>query len=149
MDIQTPIIGLKHVDEKQHYVNDGADGVNSLKNSADDVSSGQLDHISPIDERNLTARLDFKVIPILGLLYLICFLDRTNIANARIAGMEKGLHFPKKGYNTALWIFYLPFVLAEIPLNMLMATGWIKPNFFLGVQTFLLGMFFLVLFHSY
>lgn len=110
-----------------------------MKNSTD-VASGQMDRLSPREDRKLTAKIDLKLMPILGLLYLICFLDRTNIANARIAGMEKGLHMPKKGYNTALWIFYLPFVLAEVPLNMLMSQNWIKPNLFLGTQTFLLGM---------
>jgi hypothetical protein len=91
-------------------------------------------------DRRLTTKLDFKVMPILGLLYLICFLDRTNIANARIAGLERGLHMPSNGFNTALWIFYIPFVLAEVPLNMIMTLPWVKPNIFLGVQCFLLGM---------
>lgn len=40
------------------------------------------------------------------------FLDRTNIANARIEGLVEGLDMPANGYNTALWIFYIPFILA-------------------------------------
>lgn len=61
-------------------------------------------------DRQLTNKIDLKVIPIMGLLYLVCFLDRTNIANARLAGLEKGLNMPSTGFNTALWIFYIPFV---------------------------------------
>lgn len=61
-------------------------------------------------DRRLTSKIDLKVIPVMGLLYLICFLDRTNIANARLAGLEKGLNMPSTGFNTALWIFYIPFV---------------------------------------
>lgn len=61
-------------------------------------------------DRRLTNRIDLKVIPIMGLLYLVCFLDRTNIANARLAGLEKGLNMPTNGFNTCLWIFYIPFV---------------------------------------
>jgi hypothetical protein len=81
----------------------------SFKSSAD-VSSVRYEIIvlDQREDRILTARLDLKVIPILGLLYLICFLGRTNIANVRIAGMESGLHMPPHGYNTALWTFYLP-----------------------------------------
>lgn len=67
-------------------------------------------HLSAKDDRKLTTKIDFKVIPIMGLLYLVCFLDRTNIANARLAGLEKGLSMPSTGFNTALWIFYIPFV---------------------------------------
>jgi len=106
-----------------------------------DASSGELEYI-PTDaktERMLTSKIDLKLIPILGLLYLICFLDRTNIANARLAGLERGLNMPSTGFNTALWVFYIPFVLAEVPLNMAMTLPWMKPNYFLGVQTFLLG----------
>jgi hypothetical protein len=78
-------------------------------------------------------------LPILGLPYLICFLDRTNIANARIQGLEDGLKMPSTGYNTALWNFYIPFVLAEAPSNMMMSLPWTTPNLWLGGQTFILG----------
>lgn len=96
---------------------------------------------SPKDDRLLTTKLDLRLIPILGLLYLICFLDRTNIANARLAGLEASLHMPTTGFNTCLWIFYIPFVLFEVPSNMLMSLNhrWMKPNVFLGVQCFILG----------
>jgi len=104
-------------------------------------SPGQTSLLAPTahQQRTLTNKIDLKVIPILGLLYLICFLDRTNIANARIAGLVTGLHMPSTGYNTALWIFYIPFVLAEVPSNMIMSLPWIKPNLWLGGQCFILG----------
>ncbi|KAM3080511.1 hypothetical protein ACMFMG_005458 [Clarireedia jacksonii] len=117
-----------------------------------DVSIGQLSaSLSPAEDRRLTMKLDIKLIPILGLLYLICFLDRTNIANAKIAGLEAGLDMPTNGYNTALWIFYIPFVLAEVPSNMIMSLPWIKPNVWLGAQTFILGLLAMCqgLTHSY
>lgn len=60
-------------------------GVASLRGSKEG-SSGEIEYIpdDPKAERILTAKIDMKVMPILGLLYLICFLDRTNIANARL-----------------------------------------------------------------
>jgi hypothetical protein len=76
------------------------------------TSSGQFEYVPPSvkEDRSLTWRLDIRIIPIFGLLYLICFLDRTNIANARLAGLEKALDFPSNGFNVALSIFYIPFV---------------------------------------
>jgi hypothetical protein len=108
---------------------------------AQSTSSGELEYVPDTieNERKLTWKLDFKVIPIFGLLYLICFLDRTNIANAKIGGLVDGLNLPPTGYNTALWIFYIPFVLAEVPSNMFMSLSWVRPNYFLGTQTFILG----------
>jgi MFS family permease len=47
---------------------------------------------------------------------------------------------PTNGYATAIWIFFVPFVLAEIPSNMIMSLPQIRPNLFLGVNMFLLGI---------
>jgi hypothetical protein len=40
-------------------------------------------------------------------LYLLSFLDRTNIGNARLAGMEKDLDMKGHDYNNALTIFFV------------------------------------------
>jgi hypothetical protein len=108
---------------------------------ATSTSSGEIEYTPPSSaaDRKLTTKLDFKVIPIFGLLYLICFLDRTNIANARLAGLEAALNMPTNGFNVALSIFYIPFVLFEVPSNWIMSRPWVKPNLFLGMQTFILG----------
>lgn len=90
-------------------------------------------------DKKLQWKRDLLLLPILGTMHMILFLDRTNIANARIEGLEAGLNMPPTGYSTALWIFYIPFILAEIPSNLILITGKIKPNLFLGGQMFLLG----------
>ncbi|KAH8646655.1 major facilitator superfamily domain-containing protein [Xylariales sp. PMI_506] len=114
----------------------------TMEKSSSDTQLGVAE-VLPLDpkaDRRLTTKIDFKVIPIMGMLYLICFLDRTNIANARLAGLEAGLDMPSTGYNTALWIFYIPFVLAEVPSNWIMGMRWNKPNLWLGGQMFILGI---------
>jgi hypothetical protein len=113
-------------------------------------------------KQTYTMKMDLRLIPILGCTYTILFLDRTNsklkdhfqtqlvnftmlttsraVANARIEGMEKSLHMPATGYNTALWIFYIPFVLVEVPSNMIMSLPRLKPNLFLGGNMLALGI---------
>lgn len=39
----------------------------------------------------LIRKIDWVLLPFLALLYLLSFLDRTNIGNARLAGLEKAL----------------------------------------------------------
>lgn len=90
-------------------------------------------------DKKLQWKRDLRLLPVLGTMYMLLFLDRTNIANARIEGLEAGLKMPPTGYSTALWIFYVPFVLAEVPSNLILISGKIKPNYFLGGQMFLLG----------
>lgn len=89
---------------------------------------------------NYLLKLDLSLIPILGCTYTILFLDRTNIANARIEGLEKGLNMPPNGYATCLWIFFIPFVLIEIPSNIIMSLPRVRPNVFLGINMIILGI---------
>ncbi|KAF2474570.1 high-affinity nicotinic acid transporter [Lindgomyces ingoldianus] len=70
--------------------------------------------------RRLRRKIDYCLIPFLALLYLLSFLDRSNIGNARLAGLEKDLKMEGLQYNNALAIFFPFYVLAEIPSNLMM-----------------------------
>ncbi|KAL5114261.1 hypothetical protein ACEQ8H_007870 [Pleosporales sp. CAS-2024a] len=81
-------------------------------------------------EKRLRTKVDFFVVPIMTLLYLMCFIDRTNIGNARLAGFEKDLKLKGYDYNTVLSVFYVSYILFEIPATMcckLMGPGWFLP----------------------
>ncbi|KAI1496214.1 major facilitator superfamily domain-containing protein [Biscogniauxia marginata] len=97
-------------------------------------------------DRTILWKRDLVLIPIMGVLYMLLFLDRTNIANARSLGigkpngLEESLNMPPNGYNVTLSIFYIPFVLAEIPANIILTLNKIRPGIFLGGQMFLLGI---------
>ncbi|GES63963.1 major facilitator superfamily transporter [Aspergillus terreus] len=70
--------------------------------------------------RKLIRKVDWVLIPWLALLYLLSFLDRTNIGNARLAGLEEDLGMSGLDYNVALAIFFPFYVAAEIPSNLMM-----------------------------
>ncbi|KAF2644260.1 putative nicotinamide mononucleotide transmembrane transporter protein [Massarina eburnea CBS 473.64] len=72
--------------------------------------------------RRLLRKMDLKLIPFLALLYLLSFLDRSNIGNARLAGLERDLHMNPKSlqYNNALAVFFPFYVFAELPSNLMM-----------------------------
>ncbi|KAH9023853.1 MFS general substrate transporter [Lactarius pseudohatsudake] len=79
--------------------------------------------IHPIDPkvvRKATLKIDFYLIPIIGMFYLLSFLDRSNIGNARIAGLTTSLHMSTKQFSIALTITYVPYILMELPMNLLM-----------------------------
>lgn len=63
----------------------------------------------------------------------LSFLDRTNIGNARLFGLEDDLKMPKKSlqYNTALAVFFPFYVAAEIPSNMMMKR--LRPSLWLTI----------------
>ncbi|VUC25711.1 unnamed protein product [Clonostachys rosea] len=57
---------------------------------------GQL---SEIDEKRTLRKIDLHVIPIVTVLYLLCFLDRGNIGNAKIEGLVDDLNMTGQEYN--------------------------------------------------
>lgn len=44
-----------------------------------------------ISEGALLRKIDFHLLPAVGILYLLSFLDRSNVANARIEGLASDL----------------------------------------------------------
>ncbi|KAK4179648.1 putative transporter [Triangularia setosa] len=74
-------------------------------------------HTTP---RRLTTKIDFHLVPFVIILYLMAFLDRVNIANARAFGLESDLGLSGTQFNTALTIFFVPYILFEIPSNILL-----------------------------
>ncbi|KAF5010738.1 hypothetical protein F66182_15425 [Fusarium sp. NRRL 66182] len=52
-------------------------------------------------ENKLLRKMDIRLIPMLALLYLLAFLDRGNIGNAKIEGMLTDLHMTGQQYSLA------------------------------------------------
>jgi MFS family permease len=71
-------------------------------------------------DRKLMWKVDLWLIPWLSLLYLLSFLDRTNIGNARLAGMEDDLDMVQGDYNVALTIFFVSYAFFEPITNGLL-----------------------------
>lgn len=49
--------------------------------------------------------MDVRLIPMLALLYLLSFLDRSNIGNAKIQGMQTDLKLTGPEYNLCATVF--------------------------------------------
>lgn len=75
--------------------------------------------IDPALERKLVRKLDFRVIPILWFLFLVSFFDRSNIGNAKIAGMTTELKMTGNDYNVAVTVFTVAYVAFGVPANLL------------------------------
>ncbi|KAM6501202.1 MFS general substrate transporter [Amanita muscaria] len=71
-------------------------------------------------EKNIVWKLDTRVMPLILIINLACFLDRVNIANAAIAGLTTDLNLHGVQLNTALSVFFIPYILVELPSNLVM-----------------------------
>ncbi|KUJ08327.1 putative allantoate permease [Mollisia scopiformis] len=73
-----------------------------------------------IDEHALVTRIDRRLLPMLFVIYVAAFLDRVNISNALTMSLPKDLKLVGVQKNIALTIFFIPYILFEIPSNILM-----------------------------
>jgi hypothetical protein len=75
----------------------------------EDIEKPDLgESIDPVAEKALLWKVDLHVVPPLLILFLLAFLDRVNIGNAKIQGMTKELHMVGQDYSIALFIFFIP-----------------------------------------
>jgi len=56
-------------------------------------------------------QIDFRLIPIMAVLYLLAHIDRGNIGNAKIEGMDTDLGLVGNQYNIASTIFFVPYII--------------------------------------
>ncbi|KAI0839942.1 putative MFS transporter [Hypoxylon sp. FL0890] len=96
-------------------------------------------------ERKLRNKIDLMIVPTVSLLYLFCFIDRSNIGNARLAGLEADLGMAGNDYNVLLSIFFISYIIFQIPSNLankMIGPGWFIPFISFGFGACSLGMAF-------
>ncbi|KAJ5793781.1 hypothetical protein N7457_000380 [Penicillium paradoxum] len=107
--------------------------------TVEDIKAGlALPDIDPAAEKRLLWKVDIHVVPILTFLFLLAFLDRINIGNARLQGLEKELGMEGHDYNIALFIFFIPYILFEVPSNMFLKK--LPPSWWLSGIIFCWGI---------
>ncbi|KAI3337114.1 MFS general substrate transporter [Xylariaceae sp. AK1471] len=117
------------------HVNNDASGTSLEKEKGDEVFTGNTYHPGLTDsdndeltvqcpshttERKIKTRIDWHILPFVSVMYLLAFLDRVNIANAKSFHLQKDLGLMNTEYNTALTIFFVPYVFFEVPSNILL-----------------------------
>lgn len=90
------------------------------QSSTDEVVEPTTEIIDPVEERKLLAKLDAVFVPIIMIVYLSCFLDRSNIGNVKVAGMPEDIGASTEEISTAVSIFYATYVLFEAPWSIAM-----------------------------
>ena len=71
-------------------------------------------------ERATLAKVTRRLLPFLFLLYVVCFLDRVNIGFAALQ-MNHDLGFSPAVYGFGAGVFFLGYVLFEVPSNLILA----------------------------
>ncbi len=94
-------------------------------------------YVDPVKEVKLLAKLNLAFTPVIMLVYLSCFLDRSNIGmrllssllavhftdfrpgNVKVGGLLTDIHTSEQQFSTAVSIFYATYVTFEVCKNFL------------------------------
>jgi MFS family permease len=95
------------------------DGAEPSKSIEDDIE-GQLEDVDPAAEARLVRKLDLFIVPVVMLLYLLSFLDRVNIGNARLYNLEEDLGLNSQQFQIAVSILFVTYILSELPSNLVL-----------------------------
>lgn len=90
--------------------------------------------LSPMIRVNYTNPL-LTVVPWLFGLWLLAFIDRSNIGNARIDGLATDLKLNGDTFNIALAVFYVPYIMVDVPSNLVLKyfqAGYYLPGLIIG-----------------
>ncbi|KIY00065.1 uncharacterized protein Z520_03750 [Fonsecaea multimorphosa CBS 102226] len=126
-------------------VQEMADVVHEEKSCPDGIDveqTGVKDELEqPYDEprmKKLVRRVDFRIVPLLSFMYLLNYLDRGNVGNAKVLNQETGddllqqTHMTPNGYAITLSLFSVAYTLFELPSNWIIKR-YVRPSVWLGV----------------
>ncbi|KAL9001946.1 MAG: hypothetical protein Q9188_005104 [Gyalolechia gomerana] len=66
-------------------------------------------------ERIALRKVDWHIVPMVFMYYMVSFLDRSNIGNGRLYGLEEDLGLKGDQFQTATSVFFATYVAVEVP----------------------------------
>ncbi|RDW61314.1 hypothetical protein BP5796_11206 [Coleophoma crateriformis] len=107
-------------------------------NVAASLNPSMIDYVEGSEEeKKLLKKIDLYLLPTIWLMYLLSYMDRTNIGNAKVAGMATDLNLDSNKYSITLVVFFVGYVIFEVPYNMILSR--IRPSIFLSTIMCLWG----------
>ena len=92
------------------------------ENSSGNMPTNVVLNMDPVRrqivEKSLKRKLDARC-SIFVLIYIMNYLDRNNIATARLGGLQEDLGISNTQYSTCLSILYVGYILMQVPSNIL------------------------------
>ncbi|KAK6438007.1 hypothetical protein LTR95_005795 [Oleoguttula sp. CCFEE 5521] len=101
-------------------------------------ASSELEASHGITEKHLMRKLDRHLLPGVCILYLLSFLDRSNVANAKLDGLTTSLGISGNEYLTGLTLFFVGYIIFEVIWNVILKR--IGPRIWLPLLTFIWGV---------
>lgn len=138
---------LDHEAQKHHNKNvtvildleESTSTSSSSKTSSSSPSNGESFPFTPQDQKRIIRQIDLRVVLLLGAMYAVSLIDRSQIGLAMISGMGTDLQLTVGArYNIINAVFFGPYVLFQLPSTVLLRK--IGPKRFLSGATLAWGL---------
>ncbi|KAJ5725378.1 uncharacterized protein N7483_006735 [Penicillium malachiteum] len=118
------------VDEKSVYI---------AKETGQDTAIGEFVeyHASPEEERRLLRKLDLFMIPVMGVCYMLQYMDKLAISQATLLNLRADLHLVGKDYTWCSAVFYFGYLAWSWPTSYLIVR--LPLGKYLAVSVFIWG----------
>lgn len=118
------------------------------KERVEDIQVSRVEPTPPYDaerHRRLRRKIDLHLMPICFWVYLVNYLDRSNIGNAKILNSETGdsflqsLHMSPNGYAVTVTLFSIAYSIFDVPANIVLKR-FFRPSLWFGSLFFSWGV---------
>jgi MFS family permease len=89
--------------------------------------------------RKLVRKLDLVILPVMGILYILNYIDRQNLASAKLQGITEDLNMTTSQFASAVSILFVGYLPFQIPSNLLI-TKISRPGMYICVAVAIWGM---------
>ncbi|KAE8143099.1 major facilitator superfamily domain-containing protein [Aspergillus pseudotamarii] len=95
------------------------------------------DEISALNSK-IVRKVDFLVLPTIGILYILNYIDRQNLAAAKLQGIMEDLNMTTQQFATAVSILFVGYLPFQIPSNLII-TKISRPGMYICVAVVIWG----------
>ncbi|KAG7527512.1 hypothetical protein FFLO_06858 [Filobasidium floriforme] len=84
--------------------------------------------------KRVRRRIDIWMLPMITFMLFINYLDRTNVTNARVAGMQDDLKMTDVQWSAGISLFYVGYMISQLPGSLILSRG--KPRIIMPLMMF-------------
>lgn len=89
-------------------------------------------------QKKLVRKLDLVILPTIGILYILNYIDRQNLAAAKLQGITTDLNITTQQFATAISILFVGYLPFQIPSNLII-TKISRPGMYICVAVIIWG----------
>lgn len=108
---------------KESQTNDNVSRAEGEVDTVDERMPETLGNLGSVEIKKLNDKLvrkmDFIILPTIGILYILNYIDRQNLAAAKLQGITDSLHMSTQQFATVVSILFVGYLPFQVPSNLL------------------------------